>query len=652
MASLTPSPKMQFFDANGNPLASGKLYTYAAGSTTPLATYTDYGAGTPNANPVVLNSRGEASVWLGTSAYYMELKDSAGTLIWSADDINHADGATLAALAASGGSALIDFLQAGAGAVARTMQAKERDIVAIKDFGTNGGGTVDDKAAITTAQSASATFIPPGTYSVQSALALTGDFQFAPGAKLKPAAGITITVTGAIYAGMWQIFDLSAGGHVSLTGAKVQSAPVEWFGVIGGDAAFSSGNAAINKPLIDEAITYGPYELEWKRPGIYSTTGHVMGVRHKWIGLGKSVANCLQGTGIVFSDNAHMVTQGATLAGKKYVLQNGASGADQVFESFSVVGDTTDCIGLGVMPSSLAALEWSCDASDCLFKGYVGRHLGWANRNHWDACRFIGNFASTADTIWDDSSGSTTAYGYVQKQTHTSCQFEQTQVASGQIIYQDRVGSGTPGSVVIADNIWSGCDFEYGFNGVVLAGMHQSFDSPHIENLHGTFFASEGASYNSHWANAGLYKGAGTLDPGSGFAALGYLLGQLSVSSSVYPFVGASTLTLSGCTTSPTSTVDWSIDENKVVNLNVRGVSGTSNATSKTLSALPSYLWPARDKFFFFMASDNGGAYVAASGKLASADGVTTLYATANNGNWTAAGTATVNDFTLTYSRA
>lgn len=87
MASLTPSPKMQFFDANGNPLVGGKLYTYAAGTTTPLATYTDYGGGTPNTNPVIMDSRGEASVWLGTSRYYMELKDSTDVLIWSSDNI-------------------------------------------------------------------------------------------------------------------------------------------------------------------------------------------------------------------------------------------------------------------------------------------------------------------------------------------------------------------------------------------------------------------------------------------------------------------------------------------------------------------------------------------------------------------------------------
>lgn len=94
-ASLFPTPVMQFFTANGVPLSGGKLYTYAAGTVTPLATYTDYNAATANTNPVILNSRGEASIWLGTSMYYMVLKDSTDVQIWTADNVTgSAGGAT------------------------------------------------------------------------------------------------------------------------------------------------------------------------------------------------------------------------------------------------------------------------------------------------------------------------------------------------------------------------------------------------------------------------------------------------------------------------------------------------------------------------------------------------------------------------------
>ena len=107
--TLTPSPIMQFFDANGNPLVGGKLYTYASGTTTPQATYTDYTGATANTNPVIFNSRGEAAVWCGNSRYYMELKDANDTLIWTADNVNGANGPTLALLAASNGATLIGY---------------------------------------------------------------------------------------------------------------------------------------------------------------------------------------------------------------------------------------------------------------------------------------------------------------------------------------------------------------------------------------------------------------------------------------------------------------------------------------------------------------------------------------------------------------
>lgn len=107
MAALTPAPKIQFFDANGNPLVGGKLYSYDAGTTTPRATYTNYGGATPNTNPVILDSRGEAAVWLDNSLYKLKLTSATDVEIWTVDNVGGPDQATLAQLAASGGSALV-----------------------------------------------------------------------------------------------------------------------------------------------------------------------------------------------------------------------------------------------------------------------------------------------------------------------------------------------------------------------------------------------------------------------------------------------------------------------------------------------------------------------------------------------------------------
>lgn len=63
-ALISPSPFLQFVDANGNPLTGGKLFTYAAGSTSKQTTFTSASAATPNTNPVILDTLGSCEVWL------------------------------------------------------------------------------------------------------------------------------------------------------------------------------------------------------------------------------------------------------------------------------------------------------------------------------------------------------------------------------------------------------------------------------------------------------------------------------------------------------------------------------------------------------------------------------------------------------------
>lgn len=139
MAALFPWPKVQFTDSNGDPLSSGKVYTYEAGTSTPLATYTDSGGGTPNANPVILDSRGEANIWFDASKLYkLVLKTSADVTVWTVDNVG---------LTADS----ISFIASGSSAVRRTMQDKERDIVSLRDFCATVDGSTDNTTGITAA---------------------------------------------------------------------------------------------------------------------------------------------------------------------------------------------------------------------------------------------------------------------------------------------------------------------------------------------------------------------------------------------------------------------------------------------------------------------------------------------------------------------
>ena len=93
--SVTPSPiggfAAQFFDNNGVILSGGKIYTYAAGTTTPQATYTSASGTTPHANPIILDSAGRVpggEIWLTDGLVYKFVIETAtGSLLGTYDNI-------------------------------------------------------------------------------------------------------------------------------------------------------------------------------------------------------------------------------------------------------------------------------------------------------------------------------------------------------------------------------------------------------------------------------------------------------------------------------------------------------------------------------------------------------------------------------------
>ena len=86
--TIIPSPIFTGIDTNGDPVDGGKLYTYAAGTTTAQTTYSDVNLTSANTNPVVLDSAGRATLFVTTgSSFKYVLKTSADVTIWTADNI-------------------------------------------------------------------------------------------------------------------------------------------------------------------------------------------------------------------------------------------------------------------------------------------------------------------------------------------------------------------------------------------------------------------------------------------------------------------------------------------------------------------------------------------------------------------------------------
>jgi hypothetical protein len=81
----------QFFTNTGAVLTGGKLYTYAAGTTTPLVSYTTNAGNVARTNPVVLDAAGRVAsggeIWILPVAYKFVLTDSNDVLIATYDNI-------------------------------------------------------------------------------------------------------------------------------------------------------------------------------------------------------------------------------------------------------------------------------------------------------------------------------------------------------------------------------------------------------------------------------------------------------------------------------------------------------------------------------------------------------------------------------------
>lgn len=87
MALLTVF-RHRFYKNDGSLNAGGKVYTYVAGTSTPVATYTDSTAATPNTNPIILDSKGEADIWVASQIKVNVLEsDDTQVTGWPVDNI-------------------------------------------------------------------------------------------------------------------------------------------------------------------------------------------------------------------------------------------------------------------------------------------------------------------------------------------------------------------------------------------------------------------------------------------------------------------------------------------------------------------------------------------------------------------------------------
>jgi hypothetical protein len=153
--------------------------------------------------------------------------------------------------------------------------------------GAVGNGVADDRPAFVAADGAGGTlYVPRGTYRIGSSLSLASDIRFEQGARLKPDSGVTVTLNGGLDAGVFQVFDVSAGGQVKPN--RVEEMIPQWWGA-------AADGSADDYPAIAAAL------LAARKSGEYGAGG--------------------EGAVIFFPPGVYRVTQPLDCTGRQFNLR-------------------------------------------------------------------------------------------------------------------------------------------------------------------------------------------------------------------------------------------------------------------------------------------------------------------------------------------
>ena len=255
----------QFFDDNGDPLTGGLLYTYAAGTTTPLTSYTDSTGATANANPIVLDSAGRVSgeVWLTTgSSYKLVLKTSAGVTIWTNDNIAGVPASSITSLRINGATSGYVDLQTVPVAGANTITFPAATGTVLLDPNTAFTGTTTFETISATKDISGRTLNASGSITVGSYLygSGTGQFKIPEGTTAERAGsftgigsitGTTLSLssvaTGAAY----------VGATITGTGVTAGTRITEFLTGTGGAGTYtvSASQTVASTTITDQAIS-------------------------------------------------------------------------------------------------------------------------------------------------------------------------------------------------------------------------------------------------------------------------------------------------------------------------------------------------------------------------------------------------------------
>jgi hypothetical protein len=207
----------QFFDNNGVILSGGKIYTYAAGTTTPQTTYTSASGATPHANPIVLDSAGRVpggEIWLTyAQVYKFVIETSTGVLLGTFDNISGVNAAQINA-------DIVVYDPPFTSAVSTNVEAKLAQYLSVQDFGSPVTAAVLQAAVNAASAEGKALYLGDTNFTINTTIAIpNADIVIhGPGAA---ALTITFTGTGSLFSGtsLFSTTNVDIGGFTAIAGA-------------------------------------------------------------------------------------------------------------------------------------------------------------------------------------------------------------------------------------------------------------------------------------------------------------------------------------------------------------------------------------------------------------------------------------------------